>query len=209
MARFPSKEAEVLALGQEMATGLAANAAIYPSPPVSVIHLGSALNAYMTAKNAATAAQAAAEEATTTKDEALQALTDDMKADLRYAENTVDFDDDKLRLIGWGERKAKTSLEAPGQARTLEAPRQGEGWIFLDWKSPTNGGKVAGYKIQRRERPSGPWSDVGLGIESAKSPCPTRNAARNGNTASSPSTKPAKANPATPSWPYFRIRRNR
>jgi len=28
MARFPSKEAEVLALGQEMVTGLAANAAI-------------------------------------------------------------------------------------------------------------------------------------------------------------------------------------
>jgi len=166
MARFPSKEAEVLALGQEMVTGLAANAAIYPSPPVSVIDLGSALNAYMTAKNAATAAQAAAEEATTTKDEALQALTDDMKADLRYAENTVDFDDDKLKLIGWGGRKAKTSLEAPGQARTLEAPRQGEGWIFLDWKSPTDGGKVAAYKIQRRERPSGPWTDAGMATES-------------------------------------------
>ena len=32
MARFPSKEAEVLALSQEMASGLAANVAIYPSP---------------------------------------------------------------------------------------------------------------------------------------------------------------------------------
>ena len=155
-----------MALGQEMVTGLAANAAIYPSPPVSVVDLGTALNAYITAKNAATAAQAAAEQATATKDEALQALEDDMKADLRYAENTVDFDDDKLKLIGWGGRKAKTSLEAPGQARTLEAPRQGEGWIFLDWKAATDGGKVAAYKIQRRERPSGPWSDVGLAIES-------------------------------------------
>lgn len=34
----------------------------------------------------------------------------------------------------------------------------------------------------------------------AKSPCRLRNAARNGNTPSSPSTKPAKANPVTPSW---------
>jgi len=166
MARFPSKEAEVLALSQEMATGLAANVAIYPSPPVSLMDLASSVNAYISAKNAAIAALAAAEQATAAKDEALEALTNDMKADLRYAENTVDFDDDKLKLIGWGGRKAKTSLEAPGQARTLEAPRQGEGWIFLDWKTPTDGGKVAAYKIQRRERPSGPWTDAGMAIES-------------------------------------------
>ena len=80
-----------------------------------------------------------------------------MKADLRYAENTVDFDDHRLKLIGWGGRKAKTSLEAP---------RQDEGWIFLDWKEPMDGGKVAAYKVQRRERPSGPWSEAGMAIES-------------------------------------------
>ncbi len=33
MARFPSKEAEVFALAQEMMTGLAAT--VYPSPPVT------------------------------------------------------------------------------------------------------------------------------------------------------------------------------
>jgi hypothetical protein len=33
MARFPSKEAGVFALAQEMMTGLAATAAVYPSPP--------------------------------------------------------------------------------------------------------------------------------------------------------------------------------
>lgn len=166
MARFPSKEAEVFALAQEMIAGLNANAAIYPSPPVSVGDLGASFGTYMTARNAATAAQAAAEEATATKDEALEAMADNMKADLRYAENTVDFDHDKLKLIGWGGRKAKTSLETPGQARTLEAPRQGECWIFLDWKAPSEGGKVAAYKIKRRQRPSGPWTDAGMSIES-------------------------------------------
>jgi len=166
MAQFPIKESEVFALAQEMMAGLGANAAIYPSPPVSIGDLGASFGAYMSARNAATAAQAAAEEATATKDEALGAMTDNMRADLRYAENTVDFDDDKLKLIGWGGRKAKTSLEAPGQARTLEAPRQGEGWIFLDWKAPSDGGKVAAYKIKRRQRPSGPWTDAGMAIES-------------------------------------------
>lgn len=166
MARFPSTEAEVYALVNEMMTGLAANVAIYAAPPVSIADLGTALAAYMTAKNDSVAAQAAAEQATADKDAALQTMVDGMKADLRYAENTVDFDDDKLKLIGWGGRKANTSLEAPGQARTLEAPRQGEGWIFLDWKAPSDGGRVAAYKIQRRTRPEGPWSDAGMAIES-------------------------------------------
>ena len=166
MARFPSKEADVFALAQEMMSGLAANAAVYPSPPVTVAELGAAFGAYMTANSAAVAAQAAAEQATAAKDEALQTLTDGMRADLRYAENTVNFDDDQLKLIGWGGRRARTSLEAPGQARTLEAPRQGDGWVFLDWKEPVDGGKVAAYKIERRERPSGPWTDAGMAIES-------------------------------------------
>ncbi len=96
MARFPSKEADVFALAQQMMSGLAANAAVYPSPPclrasthrqaVTVADLGAAFGAYMTANNAAVAAQAAAEQATTTKDEALEALTDGMRADLRYAD---------------------------------------------------------------------------------------------------------------------------
>lgn len=89
-----------------------------------------------------------------------------MKADLRYAETTVNYDDDQLKLIGWGGRKTRTSLEAPGQCRSLEAAREGEGWVFLDWKEPVDGGAVAAYKIQRRERPSGAWSDVGMAIES-------------------------------------------
>jgi len=109
---------------------------------------------------------AAAEQATAAKDEALQSLTDDMKDDLRYAENTVDYDDKQLKKIGWGGRASKTSLEAPGQTRSLEAPREGEGWVFLDWKEPVDGGAVAAYKIQRRLRPDGPWSDAGMAVES-------------------------------------------
>ena len=56
MARSPSKEAEVFALAQQMMSGLPANAAVYPSPPVTVAALGAAFGAYMTANNAAIAA---------------------------------------------------------------------------------------------------------------------------------------------------------
>ena len=160
MATFPKAEPEVAQLAQEMITGLAASILIYPTPPVLPLALGGLLTAYSGAKDAVVAAQAAAQAATTAKDDALDALTDGMKDDLRYAENTVDFDDDKLKLIGWGGRKAPTALAVPGQTRLLEAPRQGEGWVYLDWKAPIEGGTPNAYKVMRRERPDGPWEDV-------------------------------------------------
>jgi hypothetical protein len=116
------------------------------------------------AKNAAIAAQATAEDATTSKDDALEELADAMKSDIHYAENTVDFDDDKLKLIGWAGKKALTALQPPGQTRLLEAPRQGDGWVFLDWKAPIDGGAPSAYKVMRRERPAGAWEDVGTAV---------------------------------------------
>jgi hypothetical protein len=53
----------------------------------------------------------------------MEDLVDAMKSDIRYAENTVDFDDDKLKLIGWAGKAAATPLAIPGQVRSLEAPR--------------------------------------------------------------------------------------
>ena len=112
------------------------------------------------------AAQGAAEQATVTKDAGLDELTDAMKAVLRYAEDTVDYDDAQLTLLGWGGKAAPTALQPPGQARTLEIPSQGEGWVGLDWKKPSDGGAVASYKIERRERPAGDWGIISLAMES-------------------------------------------
>ena len=164
MARFPRTEAEVIALAEAMITGLTANAVLYPAPPVAVLDLTAAKTAYITALNAAIAAAAAAEAATTSKDDVLEDLVDAMKSDIRYAENTVDFDDDKLKLIGWAGKKAPTPLAVPGQARLLEAPRQGDGWVFLDWKAPIDGGAPSAYKVTRRERPAGAWEDVATAV---------------------------------------------
>ncbi|MBA7506223.1 hypothetical protein ES706_04904 [subsurface metagenome] len=167
MARFPITEADVLALAQAMVSGLTGaegSPNVYPSPPVAPAELTALISAYTTAKNAAIAAQAAAEQATADKDDALEDLVDAMKSDIRYAENTVDFDDDKLKLIGWAGRKAAAPLAVPGQGRLLEAPRQGEGWVFLDWKKPTVGGSVSAYKVMRRERPAGLWAETATAV---------------------------------------------
>jgi hypothetical protein len=111
------------------------------------------------------AAQAAAEQSIADKDAALVELIDALKSDIRYAENTVNFDDDKLKLIGWSGNQTPTALAPPGEVRQLEAPKQGDGWVFLDWKAPADGGKVNAYKAQRRERPEGAWQDVATAIE--------------------------------------------
>ena len=154
MARFPRTEAEITALAQSMITGLTANAADFPAPPVPPADLQTLLDSYVTLTDAQVAAMAAAEQATDTKVAGLEELITAMRTDLRYAEDAVNYDDAKLTALGWGGRADPTAMAIPGQPRALEAPRQGEGWIFLDWKKPADGGSVAAYKIERRERRS-------------------------------------------------------
>jgi len=166
MARFPDREAEIKALAQNMVTGLAANVADFPSPPVASLDLQALLDSFITLCDEQVAAQAAAEQVTATKVAGLEELVTAMTADLRYAEGVVDNDDAKLTALGWGGMAPPTPLEAPGQARALEAPSQGEGWLTLDWKKPAEGGAVAAYKIERRERPAGPWTLISMAIES-------------------------------------------
>jgi len=165
MARFPESEAEITRLAQDLISGLTSYADEYPNPPVPVAELQEALAEYVEARKAAVVGSAAAAQGTALKDEALEGLMDLMKADIRYAETTMDFDHGKLRLLGWGGRNARTSLEKPGQVRSLEVVREGEGWIVLDWKPPTDGGKVAAYRIQRQPRDGGEWEDAGMSIE--------------------------------------------
>ena len=166
MARFPIREPEIKSLAQNIVTGLTANAAVFPTPPVTAVALQAKLDSFITLGDETVAARAAAEQVTATKDAGLVELTDAMKGVLRYAETTVGNDEVKLALLGWGGKAAGNALEVPGQARTLEAPRQGEGWVFLDWKEPVDGGMVASYKIERRLRPVGDWALISIALES-------------------------------------------
>lgn len=160
MAQFPTTEATVIVLAEEMISGFTDNPLVYPAPPVAVIDLTAAKAAVVTTMNAVTAAKTAAEVAVDAKDTALETLEEAMKTDIRYAENTVDFDDLKLKLIGWGAKKESSALTAPGQTLELTVPLQGDGSVSLAWKAPTEGGATQAYKVMRRERPAGAWEDV-------------------------------------------------
>jgi Fibronectin type III domain len=160
MATFPKQETQVAGLAQTMVSGFDDNIVVYPMPPIATVDMTALMNAYTAAKNASVAAAAAAEAATTAKMDALEEMVAAMKSDLRYAENTVDYDDEKLKLLGWAGRKEPSPLAAPGQTLLLNVIKQGEGWVELEWKAPADGGKPSAYKVTRRERPAGAWQEV-------------------------------------------------
>lgn len=166
--RFPYREPDILRLANDIAAGLAANAEVFPAPPYTPEDFEKALGAHDGNREADIMSRAAAMQATAAKDESLAAIADMSKSVLRYAENHTRGADAKLQLLGWGGRRSRTQTvtEAPGQARTLEIIREGPNWVYLDWKEPMEGGQVTAYRVQRRNREGGDWTDVGMSVDS-------------------------------------------
>lgn len=163
--RFPKTEGEIGKLAQFMISGLRTEQELYPAPPVPPENLQARFDTYVAAREAAKQASGVAARLYTEKDEALDELVGDMKTVIRYAENTTDFNDDDLKTIGWGGRASKGTLEVPGQVGSLAVPREGPGWILLEWKPPTDGGKVSAYRIQRRHHVEETWEEAGMSVE--------------------------------------------
>ena len=166
MASFPLRAADIVALAHDIATGLAAHPEMFPAPPHSPDEMNTALTAVAAAHDAAVISAAQARQGTVAKDEAIASLVDLMKANLRYAESITRLDGAKLQLLGWGAPRNRTATGLPGQVRTLEILREGNGWLFLDWKEPSDGGRPAAYKVQRRKPGVSDWMDVGMSVES-------------------------------------------
>ena len=165
MARFPKSEAEIATLGQDLIKGLRAHSDDFPTPPVPPDELQATFDVYLDAREAAGEATSAATEAIAVKQEALEDLTDQMKSDLRYAENTVKYDNAKLEKLHWGGRGSSTPLAAPGPVVLLSAPRQGDGWILLEWREPGDGGRPSAYRVQRRLHEDHDWEEAGMSID--------------------------------------------
>lgn len=102
MAQFPVRETESLGFGVSTITGLSNNVAIYPAPPLTSADLSATFDT-------AIAAQAAALQATTDKELVFQSLTNEMEETLCDAKSTIAIDDEKLKSLGGGGRKASTA----------------------------------------------------------------------------------------------------
>lgn len=164
MAQFPSTEANVAMLADEMVAGLTEHIDVYPEPPMAPVQLASICEAFSQARSDLLTRETAAKAARASKDVMLGHLIAAVKKNIRYAETTVGPDSEQLGLIGWGPRRTPTPLAAPGQAHDLAAAYQGEQTVDLTWNAPATGGRPSAYRVMRRERPAGPWLDVATAL---------------------------------------------
>jgi hypothetical protein len=164
MSEFPKSEAEIRELAERMISGLQENP-YFPSPPHSSSDLRNALDAYLLKSNNQMALQAAAQQGTKEKREALGVVKIYMRGDLKYAENEAENDDTKLATIGWSSRAPNTPLAAPGQTQAVIVSRQEGGDVDVSWKAPRTGGTVACYRIEKRDLAEGAlWRIAGMSV---------------------------------------------
>ncbi len=125
MPTFPRTELETLDLARAMSSGITDHPADFPS--VTPAELTDALTAYDAALTSQHNALAQARVATGVKEQALAALAEQMKLDLKRCQ--VDTADQPTRLteIGWGPRARPQSLTAPNPPSSL---RTAAGAVF-------------------------------------------------------------------------------
>ena len=168
MARFPSREADVIALVDEMIGGYLANPGVFPG--ADVVKLQGERAAYGAARDAQMTARAQYALTTETKEDALAAIKGSMRHELRKSETDVVADPQQLKYIGWGPRRKAEASDRPGQPRSLDAVSQGQSSLHLDWKCPAphSGGHVLDYIVERRELEDGAmnmWHTVASSIK--------------------------------------------
>ena len=115
MAEFPQRENDVVSLARDLIAGLRDNRDEFPAPPVEPDRIEAVCEEFAQARDRATRARTEAKRATKEKGEVLKRLKSDIKSDLRYAEYRTEFDDRRLRLIGWGAHRSDKPLNPPGQ----------------------------------------------------------------------------------------------
>ena len=165
MANFPRTEAEVYMLSQKVKAGLESSAQMFPDPPVATADMQHLLDALENAQSAVNAARAAAEAATESKLAAMSALAAATKKNIRYAENTANFEDEKLKFIGWGSRRPKTKAQLPAQPMCVVARHCGDGQIELSWDIPAGSSKPLCYRVERLVKGCVKWEIAATSVE--------------------------------------------
>ncbi len=164
MAQFPFTHADIMALSGSILAGLTDNPAVYPAPRIDLADFAAKIDSCNQVRAELTNAIAAKEMATAKHQKEIADLKDMMRKQLRYAENVTGFDDNKLNMLGWAGKRAKSSA-APGQVRSLRAIEQGTDFVVLSWMSPAEGGRALAYQILRRdEGESGTWINAGISV---------------------------------------------
>ena len=168
MPKYPTQQAEILALAEAMIGGYTDHAALFPN--ADALLLQSLRDTYSSAAAAQTEAMAAAHIATEAKQTALAQLHVVIKRQLKQSQIDTAANPENLNYIGWGPRAAAQSIEAPGQPMALKSVDEGAGTLLIEWKRParSSGGPVRTYIIERRELTQddgGQWRQTAISLE--------------------------------------------
>jgi hypothetical protein len=165
MPAFPSEEAAIVALAKNLANGLKSQPGDFPMPPVCAEALLASAQALASARDQELALKGELEAASKARREALEQLVEQTKLNVAYAEQAVDYDDAKLRSLGWKGLKPE-KLQPPGPPRVLELVRISDNGVELDWKKPGTGGDAQSYRIEARQEGVERWSLKGFSLHS-------------------------------------------
>lgn len=158
--RFPKTEPEIIALGQQIENGLNTNANLADSPVDKAV-FSAKLADYLAKRDEIVVLSAQLGTKHDEKDDLQEDLTDDMQRIIDYLASKTNNDPEQLATVGWIVDAGSGTKQPPGQPRALEIVNQTDASIFLDWKNPNGGGRVASYRVERRERPAGAFETVG------------------------------------------------
>ncbi len=165
MPKFPQEETKIIELAQKVASGIANNATTFPNPPVEPTVINADLDDYFAKNNEIQLSKANTMHLTQEKNEILERISRGTRNDIDYGVLIAQGDEAILQEISWGNRAAPTALQPPGQCRAFEIIGQGDGWVKVDWKEPSSGGKPAAYKVQRSEDGAN-FNDAATAVES-------------------------------------------
>ena len=166
--KYPDSEPEIMALARIVIDGLRQLGAELPAPPVPLDDLQARVDRAHAATADVVVATTALRERHAVKDDAIGAVVDGTKANLRYAEVVFRDQPERLSQLGWGPRRGGSSLEAPGEVRDIRIISEGDTWVTLRWNPPVDGGAVGAYKIQRKRKDAGGWEDVGGSVDTVE-----------------------------------------
>ncbi len=166
MPEFPKKEADILAMATQMVAGYKAHHTDFPSINWGLLNFKYMM--YRIAKKFQNQVRSQVRIASAAKDSSLDTLKELMKNCLKISEVDTAASPEKLALIGWGPKAAAQMIEAPLPPRNLIAKLQEKGTITLLWDSPSGGGAVRNYIIQRRQATGssefGSWQIAGSSL---------------------------------------------
>lgn len=167
MPRFPRRTANVVGLAENVIRGLGDLKSELPAPPRSADQLKNLVDAFQAARREALEANVAARASQKAKKAAFEELVEGLKADVGYAMVMLRGNRVLLRGLGWAWPRARRPLEAPGQVLNIKMVEQGATFIELAWDALFDGGTVATYQVQRRQKGK-VWENVAtaMGIKS-------------------------------------------